>query len=514
MPYLTLNNAAVISGSVTLPLQGRLTADVLIDAATAPDVGTAVTLSFEGGQDYRCTVERSGQQGGFYSARVVGGTGGLSKPISARYYRDIPAAQVVRDLLGECGETAGEIDLPGKLSSWVRPAGPAHELLRALLMRYPERYWHMEPDGRVNVGVPRWEAHARPLEIETEHPPRGAFTVAADASLTPGTRATLTRGEKSVTKRITRVTHLIAAWELRTELGTGDGTDLGIDGLGVIVAQQLRYLDYTGLYPAKILKDWGDHTLDIRPENPLLPEMTHVRLVQPLPGTRVKLKAGGTVLLGFQQADPARPAVLDYAQAELELLEVLTGQGQLITLDDDRGQTSEDERYSAPRIRLQDRAGQVLELFAERGHERVTLTDKAGQRLEMLAELNQEKVTLTDKAGQRLELSAVDGQERVTLTDKAGQRLEMNAQAGQEKITLTDKAGQTLRLEAVNQQIFLTHSSGSTLTMSSGGDVVVNATGLLRLGGGGPGVARIGDSVSTPSGPGIITGGSSRVVCG
>lgn len=396
MAYLTVSNIPAGAPSVlTLPLQGRPWADVTLATRAVPfKVYDEVQVSLQGADTYQMTVERIGGKGGFTAAYLVCGTGGLSREIGAKFYRDIPAQTVLEEILQDCGEVAGTIDLPGTLAAWVRAAGPAHEALRALMMRYPERIWRMRPSGEVDVGVPTWPEHAQAQRILHEDAAVGSYTVALDPKLQPGRHVTLSRGEEEFGKRITRVSHSLTEeygyprnqTVLRSHLGTGDGEDMGVSGLEATVHRAMRWTDYLALYDCEVLRDHGDHTLDLRPSNPQLPELTKVRLVQPIAGARVKIKAGSVVLLSFQAGDPSRPVVLHYGTATLERLEIATGKGQLIQIDDDRGEVSpEDQLYTRSFIRLQDVAGQSIELWAQDGAERIRVQDKAGQRMELNA---------------------------------------------------------------------------------------------------------------------------------
>lgn len=379
MAYLDIAGVPVISGQVAMPLRGRLVANVLLDTQKPLERGSRVDAQFERGTLYRCTVERSGPQGGYQAVRVVGGTGGLSTVIEARAYRQFSPAQIARDILEDCGEVAGEIDLPGTLPHWIRPAGAAFEALGALMARYPERTWRMMPDGSVRIGVEDWEDHPTELAIESEDSTQGTYLVAADPTLTPGVRLTMTRGEETLPKRITRVVHHIGP-HLRAEVSTGDGTDQGPSGLANVVRGVMGHTDWLAHFPCRILRDHGDHTLDLQPDHPQLPKLTRIRFMPPIPGSRIKVKAGGTAMLIFQHADPSRPLVLQM-DAELEMFDLQTGKGQRLALDDDRGKTSDDAVYAAPHVLLQDAAGQVLDMQARAGAESVTLRDRAGQEL-------------------------------------------------------------------------------------------------------------------------------------
>ncbi|MCD0156007.1 hypothetical protein [Deinococcus sp. 6GRE01] len=424
---------AAAPSTITHPLTGRPWADITLGTPSVPFAAQdGVRLAVQDGQTYTMNVERVGAIGGFSRVRLVGGTGGLSRDIEAKYYRSIPAGTVVREILEECGETAGEIDLPGTLPAWLRPAGPAHEALRAVMMRYPDRVWRMDAAGVITVGVPKWPEYTGALAVESTDAASGTFVVPFNPSLMPGDHATLTRGEETFGKRVTRVSHSLSEVyayprnqvQVRTVIGTGNGEDSGVSGLEAVVQRATRWTDYTALYSCEVIRDHGNHELDLRPEHPLMPELTRVRLVQPLPGATVKLKAGSTVLLGFQAGDPARPVVVDYASAILERLEVRTGLGQSVTIDDDRGQVSPDDQlYLKPFIRVTDAAGQSVELWAQEGQERIRATDRAGQTLLLDATKGAERVTLTDKAGQGLTLDPVG----LTVTLKSTGTLNINA---------------------------------------------------------------------------------------
>ena len=112
--------------SITHPLIGRPVAQIRLGVTAVPwKPGDQVKLQFDLDQpppDYLMTVVRVGVSEGFTSVQLVGGTGGLGKDIAAKFYRDIPVETVVREILQECGETVGDLNLPGTLPTWTRPA--------------------------------------------------------------------------------------------------------------------------------------------------------------------------------------------------------------------------------------------------------------------------------------------------------------------------------------------------------------------------------------------------------
>lgn len=80
-------------------------------------------------------------------------------------------------------------------------------------------------------------------------------------------------------------------------------------GLEKIVRRITRRVDYCALYPARVLSQNADGTLELAPESETLPAMQAVPY-RTIPGVALTVPAGSRVLLGFEDADPARPAAL------------------------------------------------------------------------------------------------------------------------------------------------------------------------------------------------------------
>lgn len=474
--------------TITHPLNGRPHAEVKLGVTEVPwQPGDQVKLKFDlekAPPEYLMTVERVGLRGGFIAVQLVGGTGGLSRDVEAKWYQDIPVETVVRELLDECGERLGTLDLPGTLPKWVRPAGPAHEALRAIMMRFPQRIWWMDHEGKVHAGAPKWEDFETELPLEQFDAAKGLYVVPFTPVLTANRRVTMTRGTEKVEKRVTRVEHRITeaydyprnSTHLRTVIQVGDGRDPGRYGLDTVTQQATRWTDYCALYPCEVLRDHGNHTLDLRPEHPLLPDMTEVRLVQPISGAKVKIRAGATVLLEFQGGDPARPVVTGYAASVLERFEIVTGRGQGVVIDDDRGQKSpDDHEYVRPHVQVVDAAGQLVELWAQSGKERVRVRDAAGQEFLMDAASGREQLEWRGKSGSLLRLDGVTGDVTLKATGKLDLQsgTAMNMQAG---AAMTVQAGATL---AVNSALATTVTAGAALTLSAGAVLTLGGAGIV-----------------------------------
>lgn len=91
----------------------------------------------------------------------------------------------------------------------------------------------------------------------------------------------------------------------------------------------VRGADYSRLWPALVLKDYGDHHVDLRPLNPDMPDMVRVPYSPGLPGARCRVKPGAMAYVTCEEGDPERPRVVAWLHAELEWLRVEVGQAVL-----------------------------------------------------------------------------------------------------------------------------------------------------------------------------------------
>lgn len=64
--------------------------------------------------------------------------------------------------------------------------------------------------------------------------------------------------------------------------------------------------DYHALYPARVVSQNADGTLELQPDLSKIPPLSKVPIRTGIPGVTVKLSAGARVLLGFENGDPKR----------------------------------------------------------------------------------------------------------------------------------------------------------------------------------------------------------------
>jgi len=220
-----LGSDAVLGLRLVEPAFGEWAGLVEIDADTAPADGSPVVLQHaaEGGAvtEWRGTVVEALPHLGRVELYVVGGAGGLRRPLAPRYYQAAATPQLlVEDILREAGEArppaADLTGLAGRapLASWTRPATTGGGALSALC-RAIGVGWRMRRDGTVRVGPVEWRGHtgADPL-VESIRGGQGlAIAAPARPDLEPGT---LLDG-----RRVERLTHTLESGRYRVELRLG-----------------------------------------------------------------------------------------------------------------------------------------------------------------------------------------------------------------------------------------------------------------------------------------------------
>ena len=182
MGYATLNGNRIVRGSITTPLYGAWSGDVLLAEPAA--IPTPSLLAF-GNLALTGTAYRTGAFAGSQWARLVAGYGGWRKPLPARQYiraQGINASTVLRDAAAEVGEQVviAEDYVIGQ--QYVRPGpssadpAPACRVLRQL----GGDLWWIDGAGVTQVGprptlvivspftVVDWDAGLGKFQIATE----------------------------------------------------------------------------------------------------------------------------------------------------------------------------------------------------------------------------------------------------------------------------------------------------------------------------------------------------------
>jgi len=215
MALLSIKSSKISDGQISLPRTGRW---VAVLRATEPvPLDEPLQMEFESGERLAATCVAAGRQGGFWSLSLVGGAGRLDRALRPKYYEGVPAYLIIRDLLTEAGEAAGEIDGPEVFLRYTRLGYPAWQELRRVLLLLPERSWRVQPDGRVWVGREAWPSYPKRLASMEFDFARGHFWFPLEPGLEPGMRLEgRAAGADVVFGDIERVVHHIGQY--RTEV--------------------------------------------------------------------------------------------------------------------------------------------------------------------------------------------------------------------------------------------------------------------------------------------------------
>lgn len=291
-----------------LPLSGAWTAYLTqAEGDTAP--AGPVTLSFHG-IELAGTILRAGVAEGLVSAVVVGGNGGLARELPPKAYQQAPVRLPLQELVAAAGEQLAPASTPAvlqrSLPAWVRRRAEAGRSLDHLA-EAAGALWRVQPDGAVWVGLDTWP-QTPPFEYQTIHQDPQADREDLQpltAGVLPGQ---LFGGRKvgTVFYRSSPDALKCAVWYLQDAAPAGEGPLYA--GLAGLIREVMRGVDWLALYPARVLLQRADGSLDLVPDSSRLPPLTAVPLRVAVPGARVTVPAGARVLLGFESGDPTRPA--------------------------------------------------------------------------------------------------------------------------------------------------------------------------------------------------------------
>lgn len=301
MSFATLNSKPVVAAVISMPRVGAWTAEVVADAQE--EISGEVSLA-AGGLTWRGASLRSGVARDSVRAELVGGRGKLGAEIAPKFYRSATVRLVVEDLLGAAGErlsaTADDSLLARQLASWSRVGGKAGAALRQICDAYGAS-WRALADGTIWVGLETWPEAQLEHELIAEDPKAGWVEISSeDLSLRPGT---MFRG-----RRIERVEHRISARSLRSRAWFAD---VQSEDLAASVAALVRHHTagsvYLGQFPARVVSQNADGTLELKPDDSRLPGMSQVPIRYGIPGVSAEVLPGARVAVEFEAGDPARP---------------------------------------------------------------------------------------------------------------------------------------------------------------------------------------------------------------
>lgn len=300
---VTVNGLPCLQATLRLPRTGVWIADLVVDATAA--IEGSVTVSV-GQMTLKGRAARTGLARDTAVLRVLAGAGGLSAKVPAKFYRRCPAKAPLQDILAAAGEMLSSTVEAGLLNqqlvAFVLVRQKAADALRALADKLGVT-WRVLEDGTVWLGEESWPDANVSLDLIADDPRQGFTEYGSDSpTLLPGT--TLDG------KRVSQVEHRILPASVRTRVWFETGDGLG-DRLTAAIAAIVRHLtahvDYHALYPAKVVSQNSDGTLELQPDGDVMPGLSKVPIRLGLPGVTVKVKKDARVLVGFESGDSAAP---------------------------------------------------------------------------------------------------------------------------------------------------------------------------------------------------------------
>jgi hypothetical protein len=314
MSTATLDGHRVTSARLHLPAWGVWWAEVKIDQEATVSGRVPLVIA-----DLRLTgTIVSGGPGplGRAAYRLAGGAAGWGKAIPARSYANdagLKASAVIADAATACGETLDAATLPTTRlgPAFVREAAPAARVLEQVV----PAGWYVAEDGTTKIGkraATTLETAASVLSVDRA---LGTVSLAADsiAGIVPGVTV-----------------ESVEAVDVLHELGEGAGPLRStLWGAGIasstrrLVAWRRIYdqLDprrrYRGLFEYRVVTQDGER-LNLQPIRVSIgmPDLQRVPVRPGVTGCRADVALGSRVLVTFIEADPARPFVLAFEDAE------------------------------------------------------------------------------------------------------------------------------------------------------------------------------------------------------
>jgi len=335
MALMQLGDAPVMSGELSRPLRGSWTADLEIDADAAPS--GRVTLT-GGGVSLVGTVVQSTSWNDRQRCRIVAGRGGMTKELAPAFVRGVTLRAVVSALLAAAGETLSTSSDSSVLSRpvpvWARLRGTAAALLDQVLAVFGSgAIWRHMADGTVWIGTPAWSVVSTTTVTQDN---RGDEDVAELA----GEDLTLDAGTTTQGRRVGLVRYLIHSDSVRAEVHWAQSEGKGIAAAVTRLVERLvgPRIDTLAAYPARVVSQAADGSLEVRPDSPRLPPMTGVPIRYGVPGVSAKVATGARVLIEFAGGDPQTPIATVWESAAVT---ELTVSATSIRLNGDRPVTRE-----------------------------------------------------------------------------------------------------------------------------------------------------------------------------
>lgn len=312
MSDLTVNGVPVLRGDLLLPRVGQWSADLVLDAETAPSGSVAIESPM--GLRLVGTVERASSVEGRVEVRIQAGANGLARQLEPVAYRPVGGVRVrtiLEDLARASGESLSQSMAPELLATfipaWVRERGSAARAIRSLALELGCS-WRFDAEGGLLLVRETWPTvDPDGVQVLRDDPVNDAVELAVDVPLPE-----LVPGVTWQGRRVSSVEAFIVGNGLHRIrlLFENDLVTVSRDRSAIkynlAQREEIDTLPFHGVYLARVVTQSADlSTVDVELEPDVDPAQRR------MPGLVRVPMYGGTpgAVLGV---DPAVPARVDY----------------------------------------------------------------------------------------------------------------------------------------------------------------------------------------------------------
>ena len=332
----TLEGHTVTHAQVWIPAHGLPWAEVSL--AVEAELSGAVTLTIADAS-WSMAVVSGGPDVGRSHYRLVGGAGGWGRAVAAKPYTNdagVKLSSVLTDAASEAGEAFATVPPTTKIGPhFAREAAPAARVLEQLV----PGAWYVGADGLTYLGARAASTLSTPYAAGPVDLARNSATLAAEEieGIVPGLVV------EGLT--VVDVLHELTPGALRSHVwgSAGTGGTRATEAIRAIVEQLFPEMRYRGLFEFRVVTQEGER-LNLQPVQVSigLPSLRRVPVRPGVPGVKATHLLGSRVLVGFVNADPARPFVDSFEDAEgsgflPSLLVLQNGSKGIARLDDSTG---------------------------------------------------------------------------------------------------------------------------------------------------------------------------------
>lgn len=329
MSEITLNSSPIIRGDIKLPYTGAWTAELELDADTAPSGSVSLNLMgrrFTGtvvSDPSDSTLVLSGDSGGWPRCRVVGGAGGMQKPVEPQEWPQGVALQQLLDAILQPGgeQLAADVDpslLAQVLPQWSIPETTVGAALAALVEYLSSGstglVWRIQGDGRVWLGVPSPQRVSPPDYVVADIWPESgqALWDLNDSSV----------DVDQIVDGLTlcQVVYSFTSDSLRALVTFAPGP---CGALYTLFGMWLRRvsLDYFRTIPGRIASQNSDPTVQFQPDDARLPPMRRTGIRLGLPDTAVT-GVSGRAGVTWEGALPTAPVLQSFGDSRATKIKI------------------------------------------------------------------------------------------------------------------------------------------------------------------------------------------------